>query len=404
MDLQRYYHSFDSRVSAIVTFGYERSPALRRRMEAAGLTPADLSTAADLARLPVLHKEELPAVQRSGPDLGGMLTVPISTLRRLYLSHGPIITPEPHDPDSWRWGQAFRAAGFSPGDVVLNCFDYHLSGTGMMFEQGARAVGCVVVPAGPANVDRQIEVIQALGVNAYLGLPSYLEALLDKAEELGHDPRAWPLSKAIVADEPLLPPLRTRFEQQYNIQVFDGYGTAETGILGFNGPERRGWHLPTDALVQICDLGTGGPLPPGQTGEVVVTLFRRDYVVVRVGVGDLSALVVDGPTTIISSPRLIGWLGHTRDSVAVGGTVVHPRHVDEALLGMAGVAAYQLTITRKGAADELTCKLALTANASPDKVASASAAALSDALKLPCAIEIVDAIPADAPRFVDARR
>jgi phenylacetate-CoA ligase len=403
MDLQRYYHSFDSRVSAIVAFGYERSPALRRRMQDAGLTPADIRTVADLSRLPVLHKEDLTAIQRAGPDLGGMLTVPLTTLRRIYQSPGPIFTPEPNDPDSWRWGQAFRAAGFGPGDIVLNGFAYHLTPTGMMFEQGARAVGCVVVPAGSEAQAQQLETIAALGVTAYVGLPSSLKGLLEKAEDLGHDPRAWQLSKAFVAGEPLPPSLRALFEQQYGILVYDGYGTAETGNLGFNGPERKGWHLPSDALVQICDLTTGDPLPTGRTGEVVVTLFRRDYVLVRIGVGDLSALISDTTSTIIASPRLAGWLGRSGDSVKVRGRFVHPRQIDEALLGMAGVAAYQVVVSRADHRDELLCRIAPTPNAEPDRLAGAVAVGLEDALGLRCAVELVAALPDDGRKFVDER-
>jgi phenylacetate-CoA ligase len=403
MDLQRYYRSFDDRVTAIVAFGYDRSPALRRRMEAAGLTPADIRSTADLRRLPVLHKRDLPEVQFSGPDLGGMLTVPLSTLRRVYAAPGPIFTPEPHDPDSWRWGQAFKAAGFTQGDVVINCFDYHLSPYGMMFEQGARAAGCVVVPAGTGDLGRQAATIAALGVTGFLGLPSHLLDLLAKAEELGHTARSWPLTRALVSVEPLPPALRAQLEQQHHVQIYEAYGAGEAGSLGFSGPERKGWHLPADALVQICDLATGAPLPPGQTGEVVVTLFRRDYVVVRLGVGDLSALAADGVTTVISSPRLVGWLGRTADAVSVGGGVVHPRHIDEALLGMAGVAAYQVAATRRDGGEELLCRVRPTASADRDRLASSVAAALEAALGLRCAVAFAERLPEDGPRFVDER-
>lgn len=403
MDLQRYYRSFDSRVSAIVAFGYERSPAFRRRMEAAGLTPREVGSTADLARLPVLPKAELPALQASGPDLGGMLTVPITTLRRIYQSPGPIFTPEPNDPDSWRWGQAFRAAGFGPGDILLNCFEYDLTPAGMMFEQGARAVGCVVIPAGGSDTTQQVEALTHLGVTAYAGPISHLQDLLDRAAELGYGRDTLRLDKAFVAGEPLPPPLRATFEQKHGVQVFDAYGAGETGNIGFSGPERKGWHLPADALVQVCDLTSGEPVAAGRTGEVVVTLFRRDYVVVRLGLGDLSALVTDGPATIVSSPRLAGWLGSAADGVRVSGVVVHPRFVDEALLGMAGVAAYQVAATRADNRDELVCRLVPTANANADQVVSAAAAALEDALGLRPAVELAAAIPDDAPKFVDER-
>jgi phenylacetate-CoA ligase len=403
VDLETYYASFDTRVRDIVAYGYEHSPAFRARMDAAGLTPADISAAADLAGLPVLRKEEIVAIQAGGPSLGGMLTVPTSQLRRIFQSPGPIFDPEPDEPDSWRWGPAFRAAGFGPGDVVLNCFGYHLTPAGMMFEEGARAAGCAVIPGGIGAQAQQIEAMAALGVTAYSGLPSYLKGLLDKAKELGHDPSGWPLSKAFVAAEPLPPSLRALFEEQYGILVYDGYGTAETGNLGYNGPERLGWHLPDDALVQVCDLNTGHALPPGQTGEVVVTLFREDYILVRLGVGDLSAVMADGPPASLPTPRLVGWLGRSGDSVKVRGLFVHPRHADEALRGVPGLAAYQIVVTRHEHRDDLICRFVPAPDVDPVELGAQIASALQEALKLRCHIEQVADIPADAKRFLDER-
>jgi phenylacetate-CoA ligase len=402
VDLDAYYASFDGRVRDIVAYGYERSPALRRRMDEAGLAPAAVQTAADLARLPVLRKEELATIQRQGPGLGGMLTVPVSALRRLFQSPGPIYDPEPDEADSWRWAPAFRAAGFGPDDVVLNCFGYHLTPAGVMFEEGARAVGCAVIPAGIGSQVQQIEAMADLGVTAYAGLPSYLKALLEKAAELGHDLRAWPLSKAFVAAEPLPPSLRALFEKQYGILVYDGYGTAETGNLGFNGPERQGWHLPDDALVQLCDLNSGLPVAPGQTGEVIVTLFRRDYILVRLAVGDLSAVMAGAPPTALPTPRLVGWLGRSGDSVKVRGIFVHPHHIDEALRGVAGAARYQAVVTRQNHRDELLCRVVLAPEADSEALAAVGAA-LQEALKLRVRVELAPNLPEDAKRFVDER-
>ncbi|WP_129632738.1 phenylacetate--CoA ligase family protein [Candidatus Oscillochloris fontis] len=403
MHIETYYAAFDQPVREVVAYGYAHSPAFRARMEAAGLTPADINAVADLARLPIQRKEDLITIQAQGPNLGGMLTIPASHLRHIFQSPGPIYDPEPDQPDSWRWGPAFRAAGFGPDDIVLNCFGYHLTPAGVMFEEGARAAGSAVIPGGIGAQAQQIEAMAALGVTAYAGLPSYLKALLEKAKEQGHDPKNWPINKAFVAAEPLPPSLRTLFEDEYGIRVYDGYGTAETGNLGFNGPERHGWHLPDDALVQICDINTGAPVAPGQTGEVVVTLFRRDYILVRLGVGDLSAIMVDGPAASLPTPRLVGWLGRSGDSVKVRGLFVHPRHADEALRGVAGLAAYQIVITRHDHRDELTCRFVPAAEVDAPELGSKIAGVLQEALKLRCNVEAVGEIAADAKRFVDDR-
>ncbi|MFQ3633953.1 phenylacetate--CoA ligase family protein [Roseiflexus sp.] len=403
MDIQAFYAGFDQRVREIVAFGYDYSPAFRQRMHAAGLTPADIQTTADLSRLPVLRKEQLIELHRQGTHLGGMLTVPLSRLRRVFQSPGPIYDPEPDEPDPWRWAPAFRAAGFNSDDLVINCFGYHLTPAGVMFEEGARMVGCTVIPAGIGNQAQQIDAIAHLGVTAYAGLPSYLKALLERAGEQGYDPRSWSLNKAFVAAEPLPASLRALFEEAYGILVYDGYGTAETGNLGYNGPERQGWHLPDDALVQICDLNTGEPVPPGQTGEVVVTLFRRDYILIRFAVGDLSALMVSDAPTIIQTPRLVGWLGRSSESVKVRGLFVHPRHVAEVMQRLEGVQRYQAVVVRESHRDELICRLIPAVDVSPDRLREAAAQALYEALKIHCRIELVGELPADAKPFVDQR-
>lgn len=402
-EIEEYYASFDARVREVVTHGYERSPAFRRRMDAAGLAPGDVRTAAELSRLPVLRKEDLIALQAEGPDLGGMLTVPLSSSRRIFQSPGPIHDPEPDEPDSWRFGPAYRAAGFGPGDIVINCFGYHLTPAGVLFEEGVRAAGCAVVPGGIGNQAQQIDAIVALGVTGYTGLPSYLKGLLEKARELGHDPRGWALKRAFVGAEPLPPSLRAMFQEEYGIEVYQGYGTAECGNLGYEGPERDGWRLPDDALVQVCDLNSGEPLPPGVSGEVVVTLFRKDYILVRLAVGDLSALMDAPLTPEIPVPRLVGWLGRSGDSVKVRGIFVHPRHADEAMRHVPGVAAYQVVVTRHEHRDELTCRVVPAPAADGEALRAAVAAALQEALKLRCGVELVVALPPEAKRFVDER-
>ncbi|MGH2543285.1 MAG: phenylacetate--CoA ligase family protein [Ardenticatenaceae bacterium] len=398
--LDEFYRTFDERVREIVAYGYDHSPAFRRRMEGVGLVPADIESAVALGRLPVLRKEELPALHAQGEALGGMLTVPVRSLRRLFQSPGPIYEPEPDEPDPWRWAPALRAVGFGPGDIVFNAFSYHLTPAGAMFEEGARAVGCTVVPGGVGNQAQQVETMAALGVTAFVGLPSYLKALLEKAREMALPLR---LDKALVSAEPLPPSLRALLQDEYGVEVYQVYGTAECGNLGYEGPERSGWHLPADALVQVCDLNSGQPLPPGETGEVVATLFRRDYILVRLAVGDLSAIADSPDDGTVRRPRLVGWLGRSGDSVKVRGLFVHPRHADDALRLLEGLAHYQVVITRHEHRDDLTCRIVPAAGSNKERLLATVEQTLSNALKLHCRAEIVDSLSPDAPRFLDER-
>ena len=391
--------NFDHQVRDLIAFAYANSPALKQRMKAAGLTPADIQSTADLSKLPILSKQDLTRIQQSQPStLGGMLTVPIGSLKRIFQSPGPIFDPEPNEADSWRWASSFRMAGIQTGDVALNCFGYHLSPAGAMFEEGARAAGIAVVPGGIGAQQQQIDCIETLGVTIYAGLPSYLKGLIDKAKELGRDPKQWKLRIAVCAAEPLPPSLRKWFADEYGSECYNVYGTAECGNLGFEGPDHNGFILPDDALIQVCDLNTGAPLPPGQTGEVVVTLFRRDYILVRFGVGDLSALMPNAP-----QPRLVGWLGRSSDSVKVRGLFVHPRHVDETMRKIAGVARYQAVVTRDNHRDDLTVKIVATPNIDTVSFPAIVSHALHEAIKLKVNIELITELPADAKLFVDVR-
>ncbi|MGC8827120.1 MAG: phenylacetate--CoA ligase family protein, partial [Anaerolineae bacterium] len=261
----------------------QNAPGFARRLQTAGLQAADLRTPADLNALPVLRKDDLIALQAAEPPFGGLLAVPPATLKRIFQSPGPIYEPQGSEPDPWRWGPALEAAGLAAGDRVMVCFGYHLTPAGAMFEEALHALGGVVIPGGIGNQEQQVQAMQALGVNGYVGLPSYLKALMEKAAEMGLNP---PLEKAFVTAEPLPPSLRTWFHEHGLPVVRQGYGTAECGNLGYECAAENGWHVPDGLIVQICDINSGQPLPDGETGEIVVTVPRKDYALVRFGTGD----------------------------------------------------------------------------------------------------------------------
>ncbi len=333
----------------------ENAPGFAARIKVAGLTLDDLRNPKALDALPVIRKDDLVESQAANPPFGGFLACAPGELKRIFQSPGPIYDPESRVADYWRWAPALRAAGFQPGEVVLNAFGYHLTPAGAMFEEGLWAVGCTVIPGGVGNQESQVRILHDLDVTGYTGLPSYLKALLDKANELGLSLK---LNKAFVTAEPLPPSLRAALNEQ-GVTVRQGYGTAECGNLGYECEVQDGWHLPEDAMVQVCDLTSGEPLPPGESGEIVVTLFTRDYALVRFGTGDLSALNDEACACGRTTPRLMGWQGRVGDAVKVRGMFLHPRQLSGVMARFPEVKRWQAVITRQEHKDYLTLQVVL---------------------------------------------
>lgn len=358
----------DSKVREVVAWAWERSPAFRRRMEEAGIAPAQIWGIQDLARIPLLKKGELAALQAQDPPFGGLLAVDMGELARIFVSPGPIFDPQGAGKDYWRRAQALEAAGFGPGDLVVNTFSYHLTPAGFMYDAGLRALGAVVVPTGVGNRELQVEVITRLGVTGFVGTPSFLGALLEVAREKGFDPEGFPVERALVSAEPLPPSLRTMFQEEWGIDTYQCYGTADVGTIGFECSRKDGLHLARDVVVQVCDPATGEPLSPGEVGEVVVTLLNEVYPLIRFGTGDLSKLLEEPcPCGRWTSPRLAGFMGRVGDAVKVRGLFIHGHQV-KALAGeFPWVKKLQVVVDREGVRDSLTL-LVETEGASPGEL------------------------------------
>ena len=384
---------------SLIAHLYENAPGFRVRLQASGLVPDNIHTPADLHALPVLRKDDLIALQGGHPPFGGMLACLPGELKRIFQSPGPLYDPESRTPDYWRWKPALEAAGFRAGDVVLNAFGYHLTPAGAMFEEGLWAVGCTVIPGGVGNQDQQVQALYTLGVTGYVGLPSYLKALLDKAGETGMKLQ---LEKAFVTAEPLPPSLRADLNTR-GVTIRQGYGTAECGNLGYECEEQNGWHLPEDAIIEVCDINSGQPLPPGETGEVVVTLFVEDYALVRFGTGDLSALNPEPCPCGRATLRLVGWLGRVGAATKVRGMFLHPRQVSDLMVRFPEVVAYQMVITRAEHRDDLTLQVVVEEGTDTEDLSARLQAAAREGLKFRLEVEIFPSLPPDADPIKDER-
>ena len=327
----------------IITHLAANAPGFARRLKDANLSPDSVRSVEDLNPLPVIRKDKLVEFQAKEPPFGGFLACDPGELKRIFQSPGPIYDPESRVNDYWRWKSAMQALGFEPGDVVINCFGYHLTPAGAMFEEGLWAAGCSVIPGGIGNQEQQVHLLHELKVIGYVGLPSYLKALIEKAEEIGLKLN---IKKAFFTAEPLPPSLRKWLNEQGVTITRQGYGTAECGNLGYECEQENGWHLPEDAIVQICDINSGQPLPNGETGEIVVTLLNENYALIRFGTGDLSSLN-DAPCECgRNSARLMGWQGRIGDAVKVRGMFLHPRQVADFISRFEEVIRWQAVITR----------------------------------------------------------
>jgi phenylacetate-CoA ligase len=338
----------------LVAAAQERAPAYRRLF--AGIEPAEIRDRAALARLPLTRKSALLEEQRRDPPFGGFAAVPVAALRRIFASPGPIYEPEAQRPDFWRLARALYAAGFRAGDLIHNAFSYHLTPAGAMVESAAEALGCPVVPAGTGQSELQLRTIADLKPAGYVGTPSFLKVLFDRAAALGAD--ASSLKKALVSAEPLPQSLRAELVG-HGLTVLQCYGSADIGLIAYETMDEEGglcegMVLDEGIILELVAPGTGDPVAEGEIGEVVVTSLTPEYPLIRFATGDLSAILPGRSRCGRSNQRLRGWLGRADQSVKVRGLFVHPVQIAEVLRRHPAILRGRLVVERPAARDEMT--------------------------------------------------
>ncbi|MFN2521180.1 MAG: phenylacetate--CoA ligase family protein [Candidatus Limnocylindria bacterium] len=373
----------------LIAHAHAHAPAMRERMPGPDVF---------LEAVRITRKDELIDLQRAAPPFGGFLGVPPAEVARIFLSPGPLFDPQGTAPDHWRWAPALRAAGFTAAMTVHCAVSYHGTPLGWMFDGALRVLGCTVIPAGVGNTELQVQMVRGAHATGFVGTPSGLRILHDKARELAGAPLT--IDRAFVAGEMLPESLREEL-QALGTTVCQGYGTADLGCLGYECLERDGMHVPADAIVEIVDPQSGAPLPMGETGEVVATVNERTYPIVRFGTGDLALLRDDPCACGRTAPRLARIVGRVGDAAKVRGMFVHPRQVEEIVRRYAPEARAQLVITRSGAHDEL--EVLVHAPALAAARLEEVAAALHDVIKVRPTLRLVDDLPADAPKVRDLR-
>ncbi len=377
----------------------------------AGVQPQDVGSRAALAQLPVLRKSELLQRQRErrhGDPFGGFAAIGWNGLprrggaRRVFQSPGPLYEPEGTAPDWWRMARALFAAGFRSGDLVHNSFSYHLTPAGSIMETGAHALGCTVFPGGVGNTELQLQAMAELGPHGYVGTPSFLKILLERAAEQG---TALPqLAKALVSGEACPPSLQAWFAAR-GVQAFQCYATADLGLIAYETSARQGLVVDEGVIVEIVQPGGSEPVAEGEIGEVVVTTLNPDYPLIRFGTGDLSAVLPGACPSGRSNVRLRGWLGRADQATKVRGMFVHPGQLAQVAQRHPGLGRLRLVVSGEPAAEKLLLR-AEVAEPQAQELAQLLAASVREVTKLRAEVELCapGSLPNDGKLIEDSRR
>lgn len=355
-----------------------------------------ITSTADLASLPVLRKSDLSKAQGGNAPFGGFTVKPASGFAHVFQSPGPIYEPGGVDHDWWRMGRFLHAVGIGKGDVVQNCFGYHLTPAGMIFENGARAVGAAVLPAGTGQTELQVTAARDVGATAYAGTPDYLKVILDKADSMGIK---LGFTKAAVGGGALFPSLRQEYADR-GITCLQSYATADLGNIAYETPAMEGMIVDENVIVEIVTPGTGTPVAPGEVGEVVVTTLNPDYPLIRFATGDLSAILPGVSACGRTNLRIKGWMGRADQTTKIKGMFVRPEQVAALVEKHDEIVKARVVAARDGEMDTMTVQIEAS---SGDEVSFAKS--VIEVLKLKGKIEVVSpgALPKDGLVIEDQR-
>lgn len=340
-----------SAVAAQVGHAMHHAPAYAEML--AGVDAGDITSAAAIAALPVTRKSALAQRQKSCAPFGGLAAYPDGQLKYLFASPGQIYEPATYRENYWRFARALFAAGFRRGDVAHNAFSYHLTPAGAMGDSGCHALGCAVIPAGVGHSDQQVQLIEALKPAGYIGTPSFLKILIEKADQLGADVSS--LRKAVVSGEALPPSVRQTLAER-GIAMLQCYATADLGLIAYESIADDGLLIDEEVYLEIVRPGSGHPVADGEVGEVVVTTLNPDYPLIRFATGDLSA-IKDGVSECGRTNRRIkGWMGRADQTAKVRGMFVHPSQIEKVLKRHDEITRARLVVEWVDGSDRITLR------------------------------------------------
>jgi phenylacetate-CoA ligase len=396
-----------------------RLPQLVARAKAAAgwsrilrdVNAADIHSRAALATLPVTRKSELHDLQKQQAPFGGLNTTPVGQLARVFMSPGPIFDPEGRGQDWWRFARPMYAAGVRPGGLLQNCFSYHFTPAAFMVEGGAARIGCAVIPAGAGQTEMQVQAISELRPDTYVGTPSFLKIIIEKAQEMGADIGS--IKQAMLGAEALPESLRAWFAAHGVPLALQMYASADIGSIAYEtssgGVRVPGMVLDEDVILEIVRPGSGDPVPEGEIGEVVVTVFNPDYPLIRFATGDLSAILSGGPASPCgrTNTRIQGWMGRADQTTKVRAMFVHPSQVHEVTRRHPQIVKARLVVSGSMAQDVMTlhCEVADPAGANASTTAAAIVESIRELTKLRGEVrfDAIGSLPSDGKVIDDIR-
>jgi len=398
----------NQKLRGIIQYAYKNSVASKNKLDSVGSKPKDIQTIKDLEKIPITKKTDLVELQRKNPPFGGFEGVPISELKRIFISPGPIYEPGEMEYAELGWAQGMYAGGFRPGDIAINTFSYHMVPFALhMVDNSLHRIGCISIPTGVGNTEQQINILKNLKATGFCGTPSFLLNIAEKAEEMGFDlKKDLNLKVGFVAAEMLPESLRSKLEEKFGMIIRQSYGTADIGCLGYECIKKSGMHIPDDKIVEIVDPETGKQLGPGKAGEIVASSFNKVYPLIRFGTGDLSILTETPCPCGRTSPRLLKILGRVDQVTKVRGLFVHPGQVDEVASRYPQIAKYQVMVARREQKDEMTFRIELKEEVSqPEKLKEEIESSIRDVMKLRGDVQFIPkgTIPEGAKKIEDQR-
>ncbi len=334
-----------------VAHAKSKAPAYAESL--AGTDPETLGDAGTFAQLPLTRKSDLISRQKENRPFGGLTALSSGDLRYVFASPGPIYEPGTQRPDYWRMARAAYAAGFRKNDLIHSAFSYHLTPAGAMVDTAAHQLGCAVIPGGVGQTDLQLQTIADLQPNGYIGTPSFLRILLEKASEKDIDISS--LNKALVSGE-AFPPSTREFLAGNGVAALQCYATADLGMIAYESSADSGLIIDEGLYLEIVRPGSGDPVPDGEVGEVVVTTFNPDYPLIRFATGDLSAIETGLSACGRTNRRIKGWMGRADQTAKIRGMFVHPEQVAAVVNAVPEINKARLTVDWIDEKDQLFLK------------------------------------------------